>query len=156
MIDRYPLEVRLDFTHNHSINSANAMKYRPVSEDCKAKFMELFQKDFTPSGAFAWYKKDLQAGKTDLEILHLMADRSIMPDYLWVFHQHKSYIESTYGPETGPEAFKLAKEKISSYNKKHGVELAKIEISENGDVIAAICDKFCQRVHESVSQEILY
>ena len=49
--EEYPLEILLVFAHNHSINSADALRYRPVSENCKIKFLELFSEDYTPSNA---------------------------------------------------------------------------------------------------------
>ena len=30
--EEYPLKIILDFDHNHSINSADALRYRPVSK----------------------------------------------------------------------------------------------------------------------------
>ena len=151
-LSEYPLEVKLDYHHNHSINSANALKYRPISEQCKSEFIALFEKDLSPSSAFAQYKDSLLADKSSFEAMEVMADRSRVPDYFWVFHFHKKYIETTYGPQTGPDAYKLAKEKISRYNERHGQTLAKIETTESGDVIIAICDEFNRRVHEHVPQ----
>ena len=83
----------------------------------------------------------------------IMADgRVVVPDYFWVFHFHKKYIESTYGQASGPDAFNLVKERINSYNEKNGMEFAKIETTENGEVIIVICDKCYRRVHENVPQ----
>ena len=31
--DMYPLEITLDFMHNHSINSADTLRYKPASEE---------------------------------------------------------------------------------------------------------------------------
>ena len=56
------------------------------------------------------------------------------------------------GPQSGPEAYKVAQQKVADYNEKHNRELAKIDITETGDVIVAICDDFCRRVHETVPQ----
>ena len=62
----------------------------------------------------------------------IMANRSVVPGYFWVFHFHKRYMESTYVPASGPDAFNLAKERINSYNEMNGMELAKIETTVNG------------------------
>ena len=81
-----------------------------------------------------------------------MADRSIIPDYFWVFHFHKMYMNTNHGPQSGPESFRIAQEKVAAYNEKHGRELAKIRLLDTGDVIMAVCDDFCRRVHETVPQ----
>ena len=47
-------------------------------------------------------------------------------------------MESTYGLASGPDAFNLVKERINSYNEKNAMEVAKIETTENGEVILAI------------------
>ena len=116
------------------------------------KFNELFRNDHSPSSAFAQYKRDLLSGKNDIEMMTIMADRSLVPNYFWVFYFHKKYIESTYGSVGGPDVYIRAKEHIDSYNEKNGAEFAKMEESEKGEIIIVICDKFCRRVHEKVPQ----
>ena len=148
----YPLEVILSYRHNHSINSADAMRYRPVSEECKEAFITLFKEDHTPSSALAHYKKNIcsTVGKND--IMGTLADRSIVPDYFWAFHFYSKYVEDHFGSVNGPEALNRAKDRIDSYNEKHGMILAKMEQLEDGGMVVAICDKFCRRVHEYVHQ----
>ena len=69
----YPLEVKLSYQHNHSINSADAMRYRPVSEECKEAFINLFKEDHTPSSALAHYKKYVSGTLPENDIVS-MAD----------------------------------------------------------------------------------
>ena len=77
--EEYPLVIILDFDHNHSINSVDALRYRPVSENCKIKFLELFSEDYTPSTALAKYKEDIGICCTEDEFTHHMADRNVVP-----------------------------------------------------------------------------
>ena len=109
------------------------------------KFNELFGNDHSPSSAFSQYKRDLLSGRNDIEMMAIMADGSLVPDYVWVFYFHKKYTESTYGSASGPDVHRLAKERIDIYNEKNGAELAKMEESEKGETIIVICDKFCPR-----------
>ena len=125
----YPLELKLDYLHNHSINSADAMRYRQVSEECKAAFTALFKEDHTPSSALVQYKKDLRADNDGNDFLAIMSDRSIMPDHMWAFYFHRKYIESTFGSLNGPDAYKLAEERVKTYNEKNGSEITKIEVA---------------------------
>ena len=89
----YPLEITLDFMHNHNINSADALRYRPVSEEVKGKFIELFSEGYAVSSALAKYKEDLRRNCSEDEFTVKMADRSVVPDYFWVFHFHARNIE---------------------------------------------------------------
>ena len=150
--EEYPLEITLDFEHNHSINSADALRYRPVSENCKSKFFELFSEDCTPSSALAKYKEDMRARYTEDEFTHLMADRSTVPDYFWVFHFHAQFIENKYRKINGVDAYHKAEERVRMYNEKHDMVLAKIAQTEQGETIVAVCDAFSRRVHENLPQ----
>ena len=150
--DKYPLEVTLEFNHNHSINSADALRYRPVSDDVKIKFIELFNNDYTASSAFAKYKEDLRNTCTEDEFTVKMADRAVMPDYFWVFHLHAQYIENKFGSINGVDAYQRAVDKIKQYNDRHGLKVAKIAQTEKGETIVATCDPFCRRIHENLPQ----
>jgi hypothetical protein len=48
----YPLEIKLYYAHNHAISAADALQYRPVSEETKKLFIELFDEDVSPSSAY--------------------------------------------------------------------------------------------------------
>ena len=61
-----------------------------------------------------------------------MADRSIVPDYMWVYYFHRKYIEATFGSLNGPDAYNLASDRIKNYNDKHGSEVAKLEVTPLG------------------------
>ena len=41
---------------------------------------------------------------------------------------------------------------MKEYNEWHGMELAKMSQTENGETIVAICDSFFCRVHENLPQ----
>ena len=115
-----------------------------MSEECKEKFTDLFKKDHTPSSALAQYKSN--------DIQTIMADRSILADYFWVFHYHSTYMENMFGSVNGPDALQRVKQRADDYNDRNGMVVAKMEEASNGGVIVAICDKFCRRVQENVPQ----
>ena len=150
--ENYPLEVTLDYLHNHSINAADALRYRPVTDEVKEKFKQLFQQDYTPSSALVKYKDDIITKLDEKGIPLTMADRSQVPDYFWVFHYYAKYIENTYGTINGVDAYLKAVEKVKEYNERNNEELAKIIQTDDGDTVVAICDHFCRRVHEHLPQ----
>ena len=102
--DQYPLDMELEFIHNHAINSADALRYRPVTKEVKIIFSKLFDQDFTPSAALTKYKDDLRLSCSTDEFTHIVADRSRVPDYFWVFHHYAHYIEQKYGNINGVDA----------------------------------------------------
>ena len=48
----YPLEVQLHYTHNHTITSADAMRFRPVSEETKQHFTKRLNEDVSQISAY--------------------------------------------------------------------------------------------------------
>ena len=75
-----------------------------------------------------------------------------MPDCGWVFRYFREWENELKGLVNGPDAFQQAKQRIEQYNKKHGRTVAKMEVLPSRDIVVAICDIFCQRVHEFVPQ----
>ena len=95
-----------------------------------ASLTKLFEQDHTPSGALAEYKRKLLSGKSAQEKIRIMADRRLVPSTIWVSPYHRKYRLDKFGPEDGPDAYALAKQRIEAYNEKHGKELAKIEVGQ--------------------------
>ena len=81
-----------------------------------------------------------------------MADRNVVPDYFWVFHFHAQFMEKRYGTINGVDAYQREEQRVKTYNDKHGLVLAKIAQTEQGETIVAVCDLFSRRVHESLPQ----
>ena len=114
----------------------------------KLNFLNYFQRIST---ALAKYKEDIRISCTEDEFTHLMADRNVVTDF-WVFHFHAQFMEKRYGTINGVDAYQRAEQWIKNYNEKHGLELAKIVQTEQGETIVAACDLFSQCVHENLPQ----
>ena len=78
----FPLEIDLHYNHNHAIVAADALRYRPVSEETKKLFTALFDEDVSSSSA---YRKLLDNFDKDVEGEET-ADQFRVPDYKWVFN----------------------------------------------------------------------
>ena len=143
--NNFPLEVKLCYIHNHTIASADAARYRPVSEETKEYFIKLFDDDVSPSSA---YRRILDF--YDDKVDDHTADRYHIPDYKWVFNFHAQYIKTKYGSSNGPDVFRVVKDNIQKFNSERGEELAKVKQTESGETIVAVCDKFNKRVHEYI------
>ena len=152
----FPCEITIDFVHNHSIESANAVKFHDVSLQTKERFLELFAEGHSASSAYQDYKNFLM-GKHGEQYVKISADRAIMPDYKWVFNFHAVYMREAFGKINSPEAFEKAVDKVKAYNDKHGDVLCVIE-QVDGETIVAVCDQLSRRVHRVLPQagDIVY
>ena len=128
------------------------LRYRPVTEEVKIIFSKLFDQDFTPSAVLTRYKDDLRLSWSTDEFTHIVAGRSRVPDYFWVFHHYAHYIEQKYGNINGVDAYLKAVDRVKLYNERNGMELATIAQTEEGETVVAICDIFSRRVHDCLPQ----
>ena len=148
--DKFPLEVHINYNHNHSVHSASAFKYHCVSEATKKQFEILFQEGHSASSAYAEFKNRLKSELEPEEFIRVLADRSVMPDYRWCFYSYSNFMSTNFGKINSPDTYRKATEFITKYNEKNKGLFAKIKQYESGDFIVAICDPLSQRVHEVV------
>ena len=52
-------EAMLQHTHNHAINVADALRFRPISDETKSKYYDLFKQGHSPSSAHLKYETNL-------------------------------------------------------------------------------------------------
>ena len=153
----FPLNISLNYNHNHSIESAFAVKYHDVDSETKDAFKNLFEDGHSASSAYNEYKNQLMR-KHGADYVTVSADRAIMPDYKWVFNQHALFIEKSFGKINSPEAFQKAVQKINSYNEKNCEVVSSIKQTEDGETIVVVCDQLSKRVHKVLPQagDIVY
>src|SRR6266542_1762890 len=81
----HSLEINIRFTHNHIVNSAEALSFQHVKEDVCEKYLKLFKDGHSPASALFAYEDELHLSATnEQELVKLLADRSINPDYDYV------------------------------------------------------------------------
>ena len=61
--------------HNHTISVADALRLRPISEETKSKYYDLFKQGHSPSSAHLEYETNLMYKDKP----QLLADRNINP-----------------------------------------------------------------------------
>ena len=90
----HPLEINLKYTHNHVVNSAEALSFRRVKEEVREELISLFKDGHSPSSALHVYEDMLHLSATnEQELMETLADRASNPDYGYVANLFRQYIE---------------------------------------------------------------
>ena len=147
---KFALKIELNYDHNHDILSGHSFKFHSVRPSTKANLIELFKQGGTPSSIHDEYLRLMESKHKD-DFVKVSADRSICPDYKYVFNLYKIWKDKAFGKINTPEAFRKAEQKICEFNEKSGETVAKIkQLNDKGDYCVVVCDKFCRRVHRLV------
>ena len=144
---RFPMEIKLFHVHNHSLESADVLKYRDVSSEVRETFVQLFSEGYNPAAALEFFKYNLQIEHQN-EYYKLCADRAIVPDYPWCSRLYKEIKEKVYG--NNETALDKVKALIEAANSKQTT--MKMIVTEQGKSIIAICTPLMQRVLKHVEQ----
>ena len=97
----YLVEVDIKHTHNHLVHVADALRFRPIAEDTKAKYYDLFKQGHSPSSAHLEYETNLMF----LDKPHLLADRNINPKISDVYNLFNKWRKTNLGERTGKQLF---------------------------------------------------
>ena len=167
--------LKIVFNHNHPIDSAHALSFRPIAVETKESFFELFRKGHTASTAHHWHetKLFLDSGEDQL----LIADRATNPTKSDISRLYREWQSKELGADNGKPLFDRLSKEISSYNEAHSTSggQAKLryykgvvcsdEDSDTDDssckkkkskreqsMIIAVCTPVMARVHRNVQQ----
>ncbi|XP_016325506.1 uncharacterized protein LOC107675619 [Sinocyclocheilus anshuiensis] len=91
----YFLHVNLRNEHNHRLNTAEAMRWRDVSNDTIEKLQQLYKSGHSPSSALKNIKYSLQEEEGD-NYIYATADRSICPDLQFCYRCRKLLFNSSF------------------------------------------------------------
>jgi len=144
----FPLTLKVDYNHNHSVFSASAWKFHPVNDSTKESFKKMFGEGHSASDN---YQKLLMETYKE-EYVKISCDTAVMPTYRWIFYEHQKYMKENFGLLNSPESFRLAEEKVKKYNEKMGDEFAKVVQKVSGEFMIVVCDSLSRRVSEYVPQ----
>ena len=112
--------------------------------------MNLFIQGHSASSAYAEFKRNLKDMHPN-NFVQVASDRSICPDYRFVFNYFWLFKYKSFGRINSPEAFQLAIDRVTAYNQKHQDTLCKVkQVGDHGDFVVAYVDHLNRRVHECV------
>ena len=167
----YACTVALHWEHNHSIHSAHAYSFHPISEDTKMVFTKYFAQGHSPSSAIRLHQLNLvvqhEGNEHDLEMA--LADRSVTPLPMDVYSLFRKWRYETHGDEGGAKMFDQLEELVKSYNKEHNADGGKAILQPydcneiktwgksdtNQPLILAICTPLMARAHALVRQSAI-
>ena len=155
--EKYPLWMKVDFVHNHSLNRAEYFKFLSVLEDTRQFYISLFEQGVLPGSAHAERKRYLKEEFPDTWPKQF-ADRSILPSIFWVYVCHRKYSDSTVGSRDGVDALDKAEQIVRQFDEECKLanpltgnrSYAKLAQSLEGETAVVIVDPFMQRVHENL------
>ncbi|XP_046981230.1 uncharacterized protein LOC124549906 [Schistocerca americana] len=143
-----PCEVNLVLGHNHSVESAAALRFRQPSSDVKEKLISLFERGHSPATALESIKVEIQLNCSDYPLV--LADRSRCPDYNFCHYLLNKVFKKKYGPtDFNKEGKQLLQQRLEEYNSEVGAVCAKM-IQKDDDYIVCICSPLMQKVHTHV------
>ncbi|XP_047109472.1 uncharacterized protein LOC124777956 isoform X2 [Schistocerca piceifrons] len=143
-----PCEVNLVLGHNHSVESAAALRFRQPSSDVKEKLISLFERGHSPATALESIKVEIQLNCSDYPLV--LADSSRCPDYNFCHYLFNKVFKKKYGPtDFNKEGKQLLQQRLEEYNSEVGAVCAKM-IQKDDDYIVCICSPLMQKVHTRV------
>ncbi|XP_029907617.1 uncharacterized protein LOC115359339 isoform X1 [Myripristis murdjan] len=155
--DGYLLNVNLKHEHNHPLSCADAVRRRAVSDETVAKLKTLFESGHSPSSALHTIKFDLQEQEGD-NYLTAATDHSICPDIQFCFRLYYRLFQRRYRSPSGEELLVELQDRLQQYNRLQADTSAKMEQTEDGQLVVAVCTPLMKRVHTKLreSGEIIF
>lgn len=115
--------LKLDFTHNHPITAAHSLSFRPVSENTKQLFFELFDKGHCAASARHAHEQMLILNSnSDAEKQLALADRAGNPNIQDICRLFVEWHTKNYGKEDGAEMFRRLQHEVDLYTEKNQAE----------------------------------
>ena len=173
-----PCELFINWEHNHSIQSAHALSFRPLSEGTMCKFEEYFKQGHSPSSAMHLHGLNLAVEYEGREekLQRVSADRSQTPLPMDVYYLYRKWRVKNLGEECGERMFDRLDEAVIAYNKEFSAVGGKAllqrydkehsesaweknaKISTEQPLVLAICTPLMCRAHSLLRQsgELVY
>ena len=109
--------VQLAFTHNHPIESAHVLSFRPISSETKSKYYKLFQSGHSAASARHYYETMLMDIHDEAGLQEVLSDRAINPLLQDVSRMYDKWRITEYGTKhNGKDLADSLTEEIKMYN----------------------------------------
>ena len=120
----HPCEIHLTWDHNHSLQCAKALSFRPSSAQAITTFHSYYEQGHSPSSALHLHQLNMSLRYDDREgeLELARADRSINPQYGDVFYLYRKWRIKKHGERNGDAMFGKLEAVINEYNTQYGPE----------------------------------
>ena len=126
----HPTIIQIFFNHNHPIDSAHALSFRPVSLQVKEAYNKLFKTGHSAATARHTYETRIMLENDDDEIMRIFSDRAVNPNPQDVSRLFAEWRSHNLGPENGNEMFEKLDVLIQDYNSMHLEDGGKISFQK--------------------------
>ncbi|CAG0884231.1 unnamed protein product [Darwinula stevensoni] len=149
--------VSMHHTHNHGINTADALRHRDVSDGVRTKFLDLYKHGHTPASALQVHKMDLQL-ELDENYFQAAADRRQCPDSQWCYRLYYDVFKKEYGLTSGIDMIQTLHDWIEQFNTSCGDRCADMKVTHDGQMLVTLCSPLMRRAHQFLpqSQELVF
>ncbi len=154
-LNGFCVSVPLKHNHNHLVQVADALRFRPLSEQSKKDYYDLFSHGHSPATAHLEYETNLMySDKPDL-----IADRNCNPKVSDVYNLFNKWRKCNIGVRTGKYLFAELEKCVAVYNEEYNDIGGKAFIQRYSDcngkeepLILAVCTPLMSRVHRHILQ----
>ena len=159
----FGVAVTLFYKHNHPINAADALRFRPISEDVQTKYFNLFRLGHTAATAHLEYETNFMLSQ---ETPCALADRSLNPKRKDVYNLFSKWRKENLGVKDGREMYEQLEQIVRGYNDQYSRDGGQAVIKRytkhpdgsEDPLILALCTPLMSRAHTLVRQasEVVY
>ncbi len=127
----HPAIFQVSYNHNHPIESAHSLSFRPIHQETKEFFFKHFEVGLSASSAFHWSETKMLLDNDDDQLA--FADRALNPTKSDVSRLYNEWRKIELGPDNGKELFDKLEMEIMSYNQanQHNVGRARLLVYQD-------------------------
>ncbi|XP_055947982.1 uncharacterized protein LOC129981246 [Argiope bruennichi] len=141
----HPCEIQIRFVHNHPTNSADSLRFRPVSKEAEERLLSLYQIGHSPASALEMLKIDLQI-KYGSSYSQIISDRYHCPDKSFCYRLYYKHFGKDYAASSKKDVINLLNSKIQDYNSDMG-QVCLCMGASGTDYAVALCTPLMKRAH---------
>ncbi|XP_054716718.1 uncharacterized protein LOC129226143 [Uloborus diversus] len=146
LIKEWPTLITIRDDHNHTVGSAEELKYRDLSEETKFKLCELFRMGYEPAEALHVLKTNLLLEHGD-EYYEKAVDNFYVPTYKAVHRLFEREFHQEYGNFTDEKTFKFLENQLNIYSAESSGKAPSHQVEDSCDVPV---------IEDSISEENIF
>lgn len=152
--DEYPVIVKVDWDHNHSIDCLHSLSFKDIPEEVSSSIRDLFKNGFTPAHAYREFlRKKREDCNSSVELVVTMSDRSKFPRRSDFNNLYVKYNNDKFGSLNLESMYESLQKRITEKELKSPettIRFQKFDIESNDPFILSIVTPLMLRVHKKI------